>query len=256
MNTLFTRIAIATGLLGLAHSALAQDCQFLDRFPTEIRESGRYCLDRTHLLNLPKNTSAISVSVPHVEIDLRGYTLANKNADQSPYCNVPSIKPSTTGIRVVNTHNVRITGGSLYCFGTGVSIIESACIGCNQGHRIDRMRIQKSGAYGIFAQSGNSVFESNHITSTGNFEGESYFGIRITDGNGNTIRNNDVQGVFFGTGIGLDNSSFSLVIENRVQNAETGFQIYADKEVRYRDNVTTEVRTPYRNVGTDLGNNQ
>jgi len=251
MNTLVTRIAIATGLLGLAHSALAQDCQVLDRFPVEIDRSGNYCLDQTHDVDVTSGYAAILITASDVDLDLRGYTLRNPTFFDE-FCDASNINDRGTGIRIVEARNVRIHDGALRCFGIGVAMKYDRCEDCNTGNRVERMRIHESSFAGIFARGDLNVFADNQIIETGGIENRAPTGIH-SFGIGNVIRNNDVQLVFDGVGINVGGSS-GLVIENRVLNADTGF--YLAKSVRYRDNVTTLYSTsPYVGQGDDLGNN-
>jgi len=252
MNKIIGHIIIIS-LLGLAYPALAQDCQVIDQFPVEINEPGKYCLDRSHMVNLNQSESAIHVKSSHVELDFRGYTIANPNKDL--LCRNDRTEPSIIGVFVDDDqHNVRVTGGSLFCFGIGIKIGNS-CTSCNGSHRIDNMRIHNSRNIGIFLIGNSSVIEGNQITKTGNSESGNIFGIYIYESEANTIRNNDVQTMYSGTGIGLEGVHTALVVENRVQNAHVGFQLYDSKSIRYRDNLTSTVNNPYIGFGTDLGNN-
>lgn len=253
MKKFIARTTIAIGLLGLAHSAIAQDCQVIDQFPAEIDRPGKYCLDRSHFLELTGNEIALAIHASDVFLDLRGHTLSNPTvADSGQQCDLNYTDSPTTGIYVHEAINVTIRGGSLRCFDTGIQVGHGECSNCTRGNRVESMRIQDSASIGILAKSDYSIYSNNHIVKVGNLQGSLARGLFIA-GAGITIRGNDIQHVD-GTGIETD-SPFGLVIENRVQEAETGFVVYGSRAVRYRDNVTAGVQRAYAASGTDLGNN-
>ena len=156
---------------------------------------------------------------------------------------------------VFESRNVRIHNGALRCFDTGVQLSQGQCRDCNVGNHVVGMRIQQSLFSGIFAEGRFSILADNHIVDTGAREDRDGNGIHAK-GDGNTIRNNDIQLVRGdGTGISTVNANNALIVENRVQNAKFGFMLFNGANVRFRDNLTTATSVPYAGLGTDLGNN-
>lgn len=243
--------ALAIGLLSAMELAYA-DCQVLTSFPIEIDQRGSYCLDRDHEVDVSGSNYAIAISASDVELDLRGHTLHNP-VFLSGLCRDDNIDSAGVGIRIFEARNVRVTNGALRCFGTGIEIRQSRCGDCNVGNQIVQMRIQESRFAGIFAQTDFSVFSDNHITETGGMRERTPMGIYVS-GDGNTVKDNDIQGVWNGTGIKVAGNS-GLVIENRIQNSAVCVSLHTGAGMRFRDNVTVMVSRPYDGTGDDLGNN-
>lgn len=253
MNTTH-RILLAALLSALTPAALAFDCQILKAFPAEIDRPGKYCLDQSHDLALSGNEAAISIRASDVELDLRGHTLRNA-AFVWGTCDPEYLGEATIGVSVFEARNVKVHNGALRCFDTGVQITQARCGNCNRANRVEAMRIHQSGFAGIFAEGDFGVFADNHITETGAREDRDGRGMFVA-GNGNTLRNNDVQFVWGnGAGIATGDSNNTLIVENRVQNAKYGFLLYLGTEVRYRDNLTAATQQAYAGTATDLGNN-
>ena len=255
MNKIIAHTTIAVGLLGLAQSAFAQDCQVLDQFPAEIDRPGKYCIDQSHDVELTGNAAAIAIRADDVDLDLAGHTL-RQGAFRSGACNPEFIEEPTIGVLIFESRNVKVHGGALRCFNTGVQISQGLCGDCNSGNRVEGMRIHRSFFAGIHAEGRYSVYTDNHIVDTGLLKGRDGIGI-YSSGDGNTVRNNDIQQVRGeqSQGIGTGNSNNSLIVENRVQNASIGFLLFNGRNVRFRDNLTAATSTPYSGFGTDLGNN-
>lgn len=244
----------ATTLLLAAQSGLATDCQVLTNLPVEIDQPGKYCLDRSHDLALSGSDAAILILASDVELDLRGHTLRNP-VYEGGLCDAEYRPQPTVGISVFEARNVRIHNGALRCFSTGVQFSEHRCGDCNRGNQARDLRIHQSGYVGIFAEGDFGVYAGNHIVDTGAIEDRDGRGIYV-GGEGNTIRDNDVQLVWdAGAGIATGNGHNNLVVENRVQNARIGFYLFSGSEVRYRDNLTSAVQQAYVGFATDLGNN-
>ena len=254
MNPINARTFAVACLLVTAQSALAWDCQILKAFPAEIDRPGKYCLDQSHDLALTGNDAAISIIANDVDLDLRGHTLRNPSFD-SGACDAEYAAEPTIGINVFEARNVRIHNGALRCFGTGVQITQQRCGDCNRANRVEAMRIQQSAFAGIFAQGDFSVYADNHIVDSGSREDRDGRGI-YTEGNGNTIRNNDIQLVWDnGAAIATSRANNTLIVENRIQNAKFGLLLHQGSNVRYRDNLSAAVTVPYSGAGTDVGNN-
>jgi hypothetical protein len=253
MNTTH-RILIAALLSALTPAALAFDCQILKAFPAEIDRPGKYCLDQSHDLALTGNDAAISILANDVELDLRGHSLRNP-VFEGGTCNPEYVDEPTVGISVYESRNVKVHNGALRCFDTGVQITQELCGDCNQANRVESMRIQQSAFAGVFAQGDFSLYADNHIVDSGSRTDRDGRGI-YAEGNGNTIRNNDIQFVRNdGAAIATSRANNTLVVENRIQNAKFGLLLYQGRNVRYRDNLTASVTVPYSGAGTDLGNN-
>lgn len=254
MNITVARITAAIVLLGAAQSTLAQNCQVLDQFPVEIDRPGRYCLDRSHDLELQGNEAAVAIRANDVDFDLAGHTLRQAVFEWGP-CNPEFSGEPSIGVLVFESRNVKVHNGALRCFDTGVQLSQGQCRDCNVGNQVIGLRIQQSLFSGIFAEGRFSVFADNHIIDTGSREDRAGHGIH-SNGDGNTIRNNDVQLVRGdGTGISTANANNTLVVDNRIQNAKFGLLLYQGRNVRYRDNLTAATSIPFTGLGTDLGNN-
>jgi len=248
-----TTLTAAT-LLFAAQYALASDCQVLTTLPAEIDTPGKYCLDRSHDLALGDSDAAITILASDVELDLRGHTLRNP-VYKGGLCNAEYQSQFSIGISVFEARNVRVHNGALRCFYTGVQFSQHRCGDCNQGNQARDLRIHQSGFAGIFAVGDFGLYADNHITDTGHAEDRDGRGLYVS-GDGNTIRNNDVQFVWDpGIGIATGNGDLNLVVENRVQNARTGFSLFSGSEVRYRDNLTAAVQQAYAGTADDVGNN-
>lgn len=246
------RALAALLLMSTTQAALAGNCQILEQLPVEIDSSGTYCLDRDHDVDIRGGDFAIAVTASDVELDLQGHTVRNP-IFRPGLCQAGNIADAGTGIRVFEARNVRIHGGALRCFATGIEIAQSRCGDCNVGNRIESMRIHESRFAGIHAESDFTIIADNQVTETGGQPRRVPLGIYLW-GSGNTIRNNDVTQVFDGVGIRTGGFN-SLVVGNRVQNTATGFLLHDGSGVRYRDNLTSFTVQPYGGTGDDLGNN-
>jgi nitrous oxidase accessory protein NosD len=252
MHHLFRSIPVF--LLFAAQAVAAFDCQILNAFPAQIDRPGKYCLDQSHELALGAGDAAILILANDVELDLRGHTLRNP-AFEGGSCNAEWLGEPSIGVHVFEARNVLVHNGALRCFDTGVQLSQSRCGDCNQGNQVRNMRIHQSGFAGLFAEGDFGIYADNHIVDTGAREDRDGRGIYVS-GDGNTIRNNDVQLVRnAGAGIATGNGNNNLVVENRVQNARIGFYLFLGSEVRYRDNLTAATQQPYAGTATDLGNN-
>lgn len=243
-------------VLLLAQAASAKDCDRIQRVPAVIEKPGAYCLARTLETDLSRG-AAIEIRASNVHLDLKGNTLGNR-VDRGACLNGNEDNP-TVGIRAVGANNVTITGGTIHCFSAGIEIFaeDLNCLSCSFGHTIRDVNLKELFAAGVLVRASQSTIEHNHVFRIGGNRDREARGI-IVNGSGNTVRGNDVQFLFGArnTGIAAAGGNANLVVENRVQQAETGFALFGGQAVRYRDNLTAEVGFGYFGNGQDLGNNQ
>ncbi len=252
-----TLCVLLIAVLGFSHQVQAQqldDCRMIDRLPAELSEPGKYCLDRSHSTELEGNTAAISILNAHIELDLRGHTVSNQQA-VTGICLDGYQQEPTIGVLVFEADNVRIHGGTIRCFGTGIEFSQSLCGSCNTANRVESMLLASNYLFGLYMQSDHSVVQHNMVTETGGHPDRDPRGM-VVRGHSNSLRNNDVMFVrdSGGVGISVGGGYNNLIVENRVQQSATGFSLFG-RELRYRDNLTAAVTNRYTGNGVDLGNN-
>ncbi|MEX2500390.1 MAG: hypothetical protein WD397_16105 [Wenzhouxiangellaceae bacterium] len=232
------------------------NCDKINRAPIEIDKPGNYCLSRNLETDLDRGP-AIRITASNVTLDLAGFTLGNRTADGA--CLNGNEDSPTAGIVARGANNVTIRGGTVQCFGSGIEISaeDPNCLECSFGHTVRDMDLSQLFQTGVLVRAWSSTIESNHVFRIGGSSRPEPRGI-IANGSGNTVRNNDVMFVFGprGTGVVVAAGNANLVVENRVQQANTGFALFGGSAVRYRDNLTAEVAFDYFGIGDDLGNNQ
>lgn len=250
-----TRISLtllALIVCGLSHAR----CLPVVRAPAVLDRPGNYCLLRNLETDLSSG-AAVTITASNVDLDLDGFTIGNRT-DRGACVNGNEDNP-TVGIRATGANNVTIQGGTVQCFASGIEIFaeDANCLECSFGHTVRNMNLKELFKTGVLVRAWSSTIEDNHIFRIGGGSRGEPRGI-VANGSGNTIRNNDVMNVFgpLSTGITAAGGNANLVVENRVQQADTGFALFGGQSVRFRDNITAEVAVGYFGQGEDLGNNQ
>lgn len=249
----FTPVLLIAGFTIHQNAYAVDDCRIIDRLPAVIDEAGKYCLDRSHGTELEGNEAAIAIVSANVALDFRGHTITNQQGPTGICIDGYQEEP-TVGVRVYEADNVRVHGGTVRCYSTGIEFTQSVCGDCNTANRVEHMLLESNYLFGIFMQGDHSVIQHNMVTETGGHRERDPRGI-VALGHSNSIRNNDVMFVRDdGVGINVANGYNNLIVENRVQQVTTGFYFYGN-QIRYRDNLTAAVSTAYSGLGIDLGNN-
>jgi nitrous oxidase accessory protein NosD len=241
-------MALASGFnlsVGTTRAETTQ-CTPLTALPVTISSPGVYCLTSDLNVNLPSQSTAITIEANSVVIDLNGHRIANLAG------------PGTlaTGISALERQNITIRNGSIRGFLYGIFLVGPNAA----GHVIEDLRIYRCTFKGIEVWGLGSVVRRNQVLTTGpgpfNFL-ENGFGI-LVDGSGTRVIDNDVvfvRGSLGDSGIAIHVSGEDgMVVNNRVTDAAFGILLWPGSGVKYRDNLTTNVGTPYRG-GTDAGNN-
>lgn len=245
---------LASILLLFAASATLADCEPLTGLPAVIDAPGHYCLDAPATAAIVFD-EAILIEAGNVTLDLNGHSLTNVGTEDGA-CHEDLLNAKTVGIRIASVTNVTVRNGSVACFGRGIEG-QSSCDGCAVGHTIENMNVHDSGEKGIILNAWNATVRGNHVFRTGLAEDVVFAaGIEVL-GSGNAIVDNDVMSVSGTNASGITTAvgEANLVAGNRVQQSEYGFLMFGGSAVRFRDNLTADVRRAYAGPGIDLGNN-
>jgi hypothetical protein len=246
LRTLLVLLAGLTASLWPLAPAQAEteNCTAIAALPFTITAPGIYCL-KGNLETSATSGDVISIGASNVVLDFNGFYMSNLSAR------------STTAARAVvftGRKNVTIRNGSIIRFYAGIVFS-----GDVQGLLIEQMRLAENRNSGIsgFALPGGAsgVIRDCQVNKTGGGV-VSPFGIGLVGGQ-MEVANNFVKQVTpnGGTGFGilLNSSTNHVAVNNRISTAGVGIRMDASQGKR-RDNITTNVATPYQG-GIDLGNN-
>jgi hypothetical protein len=224
-------------------------CTEIASLPTTITTPGIYCL-RSHFNTNIASGSAVTIATDNVILDLNGHKICNAVAG-----------PGTTAIGVYSHQrkNITIRNGTIRGFLNAVALTDVSPFTSSRGHVVEDVRADDNAYMGISVAGGGSVIRRNHVVETGgSLIGANAYGIYVF-GPENRVIDNDVVTVT-PTGSGHSYGIWfaatavdSAASGNRVTEAHGGIYMH-DDSIKYRDNVTTGVLTPYFG-GMDVGNN-
>jgi hypothetical protein len=223
-------VLVLGGLLG-ARAAQAQSgaCTPITALPTTITAAGVYCLTANLTYNVPSST-AITVNHDAVVIDLNKFRLRYTPAT-----------PSSTGVEVTAGNiNVTIRNGLISDFGTAIRTY-------GLGTTVEDLRVSKNAVVVEDAADG-AVIRRCHFRDTN----------LIVESNSARILDNDFYGPSsfpFMSAVSLWGADNAFVVGNRIGRYQMGVEFAQFSTGKYRDNLTTNVTTPYTGAGTDAGNN-
>jgi hypothetical protein len=240
MRRLFVLAAAGAAIAG-ARAAHAQTitCTPITSLPFTTTAAGPYCLtgNLTFADNSPVGASpAITVGFSGAVIDFRGYRLVYNGG-------LTSYNPA---IRVLaGNSNVVIRNGLISSFGTGVETSSAGTI-------VEDMRFFDDGrtnGAGVMIQDGadGAIVRRCYIRS-------SQVGVFVVASEARVV-DNDIYGsdTFRDIGI-LAAADNTFVVGNRLGRMNEGIRYDAGNSGKYRDNLTSNVTTPYKG-GTNAGNN-
>jgi hypothetical protein len=259
------RLTVAALIAGTATIASAQTASLTDcvplSIPATITRSGTYCLTQNFRTTLvAARSAAITVNASNVVVDLAGHTIDNRGAGAAT---------QAIGVWAEDRQNITVRNGTLRGFfiavGTGCSsppTLECGTSTVSQGHVVESVRAQDSTFSGIDAWGFGTIIRQNQILNTGGttvIPGLSA-AVRL-NGSGMRVIDNDIATVtsiaptptFGAIGIWFVDSTDVMAVGNRITNSATGIA-FRNSTGKYRDNLTSNVATPYVD-GTDAGNN-
>jgi hypothetical protein len=225
---------------------LLLQCTAITSLPTTITTQGIYCLTTDFSLNLLSG-NAVTINVNNVTIDLNGHKIGNIAA---------GLGTTAQGFYAYQRANVTIKNGTIRGFLYGINLDGTYPL-ASQGHLVEDILADRNTCVGILVFGSDSVIRHNHVVATGGYGTDNdAHGIFVT-GPGNRVIDNDIitvtpTGASIGFGIDFEGID-GIVAGNRITEAQLGIYM-VDSSTKYRDNVTTDVTTPYTG-GTDAGNN-
>ena len=227
-------------------------CTPITTLPAVITVQGIYCFTQ-HLDTGMTSGNAIEIRTNNVILDLNGWKLGGLAAGSAT---------DARGIYAINRQNITIRNGTVRGFRFGIFLQDS---GASQGHVVEDIRADQNTQTGMWVEGNGTLVRNNQVVGTGGttFPPASFdrYGIFI-EGTGPRVLNNDVidvervemPGVFAAsTGILFFSADGGLAVNNRITNARAGIG-FVDGTGKYRDNLTTNVTTPFVG-GTAVGIN-
>jgi hypothetical protein len=193
---------------------------------------------------------AIDIQANNVVLDLNGFRLAGLAA---------GLGTQAIGIHASNRQNITIRNGTIRGFLRGIELGDS---GASKGHLVEEIRADQNTHAGMYLQGSGILVRTNHVMATGGttvLPDLNTYGIFV-QGHGPRVVNNDVitvTGGGIGQGVGIffsEDATDALAVNNRITSADYGI-FYFGATGDYRDNLTSDVTTPYFG-GTDAGNNR
>lgn len=212
------------------------DCKILREFPASITVSGRYCLARDLSYTPsqdPKPSSAISIDVGNVELDLMGKCILGPNSQKKV-----TAFTATQGILIRPGSNyVRIKNGCIAGFRKAISLPQVSPeaerhgipVYSSRSISIENLILTNNTFRGIQIWAEEAIVRNNHIYDTGGdlTYGKDAFAIGIeVGGNGCYVADNIVRNTFAsnsgeGVGISISKGAFSCNVEsNTITNTE------------------------------------
>lgn len=246
----FTFFSLA---LGTASSqAETIQCKVIDVVPITISAPGVYCLKANKNTNITSG-NAITINANNVVLDLNGFRLNGSASGKSVL---------TNGIFSQNLSNITIKNGTIEGYGVGI-FLAAGLPSAAKGYVVEEIRAFGNFFLGMEVQGLGAIIRNNHVLVTG---GSTAFGPNLSpagivaSGIAPRVLNNDVVRVTKlggGTATGITFAGFAssvdgLAVNNRITEADVG--IFFAISGKFRDNLTTDVATPFVG-GTDAGNN-
>lgn len=217
--------------LGAAGTARAQSgaCTPITTLPTTITSAGVYCLTGNLSYSVASST-AILVNNDAVVIDLNRFRLRyTAGTNGSIAVEIPS-----------GYKNVTVRNGMISDFGSGVRT-------AGLGTTVEDLRLSNS-SLTVSSGADGAVIRRCHIRDAN----------MVVAGNSPRIVDNDLYGpssLPFMSAITLVGSDNAFVVGNRIGRYQMGIEFAQFSTGKYRDNLTTNVTTPFTGAGTDAGNN-
>src|SRR5258708_1914612 len=227
------------------------NCTAITVVPAVITAPLLYCVTSSRTPAITADTGAIEIQTNDVVLDLNGFKLDGLAG------------PGTLafGIHASERQNLTIKNGTIRGFRQAIVLDEFAS-GASKGHLVEDIRAERNYEVGIQVKGSGNVVRNNQVVATG---GTTIFGadadavgLRL-EGSGSRVINNDVtdtvaRGTGTARGILFAGSAGGLAVNNRITVADRGIDYGFGATGKYRDNLTSEVTTPFTG-GTDAGNN-
>jgi hypothetical protein len=260
-------------------SAITPPCTVITYLPYTISSEGVYCFSGNLSTSMTAG-DAISINADNVVIDMNGWKLDGLDA---------GTETLAKGIFALQRKNITIRNGTISGFRVGIHIEDSDPYTISQAHLIEQIRVDRNTIQGIVIDGIGNIVRNNHVVATGGGTspgiagrafgiwmrgtgariinndiinttatntGEGY-GIAIGGSDGSVVEANRIEGLSSDAatnyGLLINNSSNVLVVGNRITTAINGI-VFTDSDGKYRDNLTSNVSTPYTG-GTDSGGN-
>jgi nitrous oxidase accessory protein NosD len=237
-------VVAATALL-LSHDVSAQDSPGTCRpvtGPTVIARPGCYVLSRN--FSLEESGTAIAIAASNVSLDLAGRTVTGPGGKQG------------VGVRIEGASAVRVFGGMLTRFGTGIEVRDANNV------RIEGLHIHGEDAGGPPpGEVGVLVFNSRAVFVERNVISQTFLGVFVRGGGsgGNRIAENTLVGGENGQ-LGIcynpdgsgnpDGPSGDLVYNNLVSRFNVGIQTSAGTSGNiFRENDIAYFQLPVQELG-------
>ena len=269
-------LCVASGL-----RAETVNCTAITTLPAVITVQGLYCFTGD-LATAMTTGNAIDIQTSNVVIDLNGHKLGGLAAGVGTQAN---------GIHAEQRKNITIRNGTVRGFMNGISLYDTFPY-TSAAHLIENIRADFNTQTGILVYGQASIIQANQVVSTGGTTAygpnASANGLYVF-GAGARVLNNDVVDTFgmgtfgaysifvLGPGIVVENNRVSnstlpvsgtstgiepgdsntkdtLVVNNRLTTLTNGIVYAGGATGKYRDNLTSNVTTPFIN-GTNAGNN-
>src|SRR5262245_9802522 len=257
-------ILLALFLSAVPVRAETVDCTPITALPAVIAVQGIYCFTG-NLDTAITSGNAITITANGVVLDLNGYKLGGLAA---------GLGTQTFGIFAPDRQNITIKNGTVRGFYWGILLEGSSNGEGGGGHVVEDIRADVNTGVGIQVDGAGSIVRNNLVVKTGltttlgaNADAT---GI-IVRGVGLRVLNNDVistqaQGTGIARGIFFANAFVGFAVNNRITglpgpgtglNSGSGIEFaVADSQNKFRDNLTTNVTTPYTGSGgINAGNN-
>ena len=224
------------------------NCTAIASLPAVITVQGVYCFTGD-LSTAITSGNAIDIQTNNVVLDLNGFKLGGLAA---------GLGTTAHGIHALNRQNLTIKNGTIRGFLRGINLDDS---GAAQGYVVEDIRADQNTETGIVVNGAGTIVRNNQVVATGGTTTQggnaNVVGILVV-GTGPRVLNNAVittvaQGTGTARGIFLLVVSGGLVVNNRITGADSGIEYFASTG-KYRDNLTSDVTTPFTG-GTDAGNN-
>lgn len=238
--------AIAAFALALPAVGAAQPCTPITSLPAVISQSGNYCLDRSHVVDI-RDGAAIAIDAEDVSVDCRGHVIDGRLPE--------GIATRANGISAISRTSISVRNCSVRGFASGINFSSSGWIPENlvvEDNRVDGSRqsgISIVGSHSRFT--GRGAVRRNIVTNVGG--SGSPFAVGISTQHTPDVVDNLVDGVTssgdFAAGISQTSAGGAVVSRNHVRNvasAGSAFGIMVgDAEYRssveIRDNVISNL---------------
>jgi len=217
-----------------------------------IGAPGTYCL-ATDVIMAASFTSgsAIEITGNYVTLDLNGHKVHGAAAGSATVA---------VGIHAFNRRNVTVKNGTVWGFSRGI-FLDAASTTALAGYLVEGVRAELNREFGIVVLGANAIIRNNVVANTGPSTVAPHVqavGILI-GGSGGRVLNNDIltltpAGTGEGRGISVSTAVDNLVVGNRITAADFGVSFVNLATGKYRDNLTSDVATPFQG-GTDAGGN-